>query len=547
MILVFLKKMLRKSFLVFCLSASLFYHAGAQVLTQSELPILIINTNGQAIQDEPKITADMKVLYKGPGVINKITDQPAHYNGKIGIEFRGSSSQGFPKKPYGVELRDNTGEEVTFGLLDLPKESDWTLNATYNDKSLMRDALAYILAASVMEYAPRVRHVELILNNQYQGVYMLIEKIKRDKNRVNIAKLEKEDQAGDALTGGYIFKIDKESGSNSGAGWISPYKPIQGAWQHTFFQYEYPKATNITEVQKNYIKDHVTRLEHVLSGPDYRDPVNGYKKFMDAGNIADFIIINELSKNPDAYRLSTFLYKERDSDGGKIKFGPVWDFNLAFGNVDYCTQGDPEGLVIQQFNQVCPGDYWVIHFWWKKFMEDPALESVLKNRWRTLRAGPLSEQKINFVIDSIAGILEVPQKRNFQKWPVLGTYLWPNYFVGATYKEEVDYLKGWTSERLKFLDIVWGAPSAVQEEESRRVRLFPNPATHHITVLFEDSGNQNVTVTCTDMFGRVVVPGITQDFFQSLEMDISGMPDGVYIIRVVTENQLYAEKILIQK
>ena len=193
-----------------------------QAFTESDLPIIMIQTGGKVITDEPKITADMKIMYNGPGKINKVTDPPLHYNGKIGIELRGSSSMDFPKKPFGFETREDNGENRNVSLLGMPAENDWILNASYNDKTLMRDALAYLIAGKFMNYAPRVRHVELIINNQYQGVYILTEKIKRDKNRVDISDMDVNDNEGNALTGGYIFKIDKETGSNSGSGWVSP-------------------------------------------------------------------------------------------------------------------------------------------------------------------------------------------------------------------------------------------------------------------------------------------------------------------------------------
>ncbi|MBK7634389.1 MAG: CotH kinase family protein [Saprospiraceae bacterium] len=269
----------------------------AQVnFTSSNLPIIIINTNGQSISDEPKITADMGIIYNGQGEINKVSDQKNNYNGKVGIELRGSTSQSFPKKPYGFETRDNTGEDLDVSLLGMPKESDWTLNATYNDKSLMRDGLAYILAGSVMEYAPRVRYCELVLNNSYMGVYLLIEKIKRDKNRVNISKMEVADNSGDALTGGYIIKLDKTTGSNSRSGWFSRYKPFTGALSNTYFQYEYPSVDNITDAQKNYIQNHIHNVEDVIASNDYKNTSNGYRKYIDVNSLMDFIIINELTK-----------------------------------------------------------------------------------------------------------------------------------------------------------------------------------------------------------------------------------------------------------
>ncbi len=244
-------------FLVF-----IYHQASGQVdFKKSNLPIIIINTNGNEIYDDVKTSADLKIIYNGLGIENDITDVPKEYNGKIGIEYRGSSSLGFPKFPYGFETRDETGEDNSVSLLGMSKESDWTLNASYNDKSMMRDGLAYILAGDVMDYAPRVRYSEVMINDEYQGIYLLVEKIKRDKNRVDIAKLEPTDNDGDALTGGYIIKLDKETGSNSGQGWISPFKPYTNAWQNTFFQFDYPKDSLITQAQKEYIINFMNKAE----------------------------------------------------------------------------------------------------------------------------------------------------------------------------------------------------------------------------------------------------------------------------------------------
>jgi hypothetical protein len=149
----------------------------AQVnLTQSNLPIVIMDTHGQEIPDDPKITVDMKIIYNGEGKVNSVTDTVYHYNSKVGIELRGSSSQMFPKKPYGFETLNTDSSELEVKLLGMPKESDWTFNATYNDKTLMRDALAYTLAGTFMDYAPRLQYCELIIDGDYKGIYMLIEK-----------------------------------------------------------------------------------------------------------------------------------------------------------------------------------------------------------------------------------------------------------------------------------------------------------------------------------------------------------------------------------
>lgn len=169
--------------------------------TSSNLPIVVINTNGQEIVDEVKITADMGIIYNGEGVRNYFSDSFNNYNGKIGIEIRGSSSQQFPKKQYAIETRDTSGNDLKVSLLGFPKESDWILFAPYNDKSLMRDVLTYRIASDMGRYASRSKFCEVVLNGDYVGVYVLLEKIKRDANRVNIKKLEAPDTSGYAVTG----------------------------------------------------------------------------------------------------------------------------------------------------------------------------------------------------------------------------------------------------------------------------------------------------------------------------------------------------------
>ncbi|MBK8668476.1 MAG: CotH kinase family protein [Saprospiraceae bacterium] len=518
----------------FCLITGTF----AQVtFTKSNLPIITINTNGAVIQDEPKINAKMGIINNGPGAENKITDSPNDYNGNISIEYRGSSSQWFPKKPYGFETKDGEGVTTDVKLLGMPKENDWTLNATYNDKTLMRDGLAYIFAGSIMEYAPRVRYTELLVNGQYQGIYLLIEKIKRDNNRVDIAKMEATDNEGDALSGGYIIKIDKETGSNNG-GWASLYKPYNNAWQNTFFQYDYPKTSDISQQQRIYIRSHMNTVENSIAGQDYKDPVKGYRKYIDTQSLMDYIIINELGKNPDAYRLSTYFYKERDSDGGMVKFGPVWDFNLGFGNVDYCTQGNPEGLVIQTFNDVCSEDGWVIHFWWKKFLDDEAFYNDLKKRWKTLRSKELSNERVNFVIDSISTMLGQAQVRNFQQWPVLGQYVWPHYYVGNTYAEEVSYLRNWMKNRLLYLDKVWEIKDSNSTDTTDNgITLFPNPTNESMTLGFTNSIPANIQIFVTNSTGQLLdVPQTISDK-KSIKMETGHLSKGIYFVHLMDRSQ----------
>ena len=194
-----------------------------------------------------------------------------------------------------------------------------------------------------------------------KAVFVLLEKIKRDKNRVNIDKLDPTEITGDNLTGGYIVKIDKMSGTG-GDGWTSSFVPLgRKGTQTIYFQYDYPKEADIVAQQKQYLKDYFSAFETALSGDNFKDPTAGYAKYIDINSFVDYFIANEVSRNPDAYRLSTFISKKKDSDGGKLYMGPIWDFNLGFGNVNFCAKEKPEGFIVN-YNSICPDDFWLIPF-----------------------------------------------------------------------------------------------------------------------------------------------------------------------------------------
>ncbi|NQU86945.1 MAG: CotH kinase family protein, partial [Mariniphaga sp.] len=194
------------------ITGPLLLNAQNVTLVNSNLPIVVINTNGATIPDEPKARAHMGIISNSDGKDNNIHGSFEGYDGNIAIEVRGSSSQMFEKKSYGLELRDEAWADMDASLLGMPEEEDWILYGPYMDKSLLRNVVTFTLDATLGHYSPKCRYVELVLNNEYKGLYVLMEKVKRDKNRVNIARLRMEDTEGEELTGGYIFKLDKSTG-----------------------------------------------------------------------------------------------------------------------------------------------------------------------------------------------------------------------------------------------------------------------------------------------------------------------------------------------
>jgi hypothetical protein len=416
--------------------------------TDSDLPIILINTNGQPISDTPKIIADMSIIYNGPGVRNYLTDSANEYNGKIAIEIRGSSSQSFPKKSYGLETRNSTGiTKQSVSIFGMASEQDWILSANYTDKSFCRNVLSYRLSEEMGHYAAHTKYVELVVNGNYLGIYVFMERIKRDKGRVDIAKLHPYEISQPDVTGGYIMKVDKTTGSG-GLGWTSAYAPINHSNnQKIFIQYDYPSQDSIALAQQVYLKSFVDSFENALAGANFKDSMVGYPHFIGNGSWIDYFFCNELSKNVDGYRISSYLYKDKNK---LLKAGPVWDYDIAWGNANYCSGSDTTGWA---YLFPCTGDGYQVPFWWQKLLQDTNYTNELKCRWTNYRLHVLSEPHIYSIIDSISNCLNESKTRNFSKWTILGTYVWPNPSPQpATYAGEIQNLKNWVHRRLIWLD-----------------------------------------------------------------------------------------------
>ncbi len=510
----------------------------------SHLPLVMIETNGITIQSDIKVTVDIGIISNGEGEINNLLDDRNVYDGKAGIEYRGSSSMMFPKKNYGFETRTPAGTDSAVSLLGMPAESDWVLHGPYSDKVLMRNYMAYNLATGMGHYAPRTKFCELFVDGQYHGVYVLIEKIKRDTNRVAIAKLDTADVTGDDLTGGYIVKIDR---TNDGYqdGWFSPYRGTGTSGEGPFFAYHYPKRDLILPVQENYIRNKITAFETALYGSQYRDPYVGYRKYIDVNSFIDYFILVELSKNTDGYRLSTFLHKDRDDRDPLIHMGPVWDYDLGFGNADYLEAFDYNG-----WNYPVPADGWGTPFWWTKLISDPYFANRLNCRWNSLRQGILSDNALMDFIDSCSEELADAVDRNFIQWPIHGMYVWPNPFYGNTYLEDINYMKNWITSRLIWMDAFIpgnACTAAVDENEENSlfsIRAYPNPAVGDFNLEIQNLQEGKLSLEVFNITGELVMAdALGNDPF--LTQRISLAP-GVYTVRVISGLEAKTVKVIIQ-
>lgn len=435
----------------------------------SEIPYLVINTNGAEIPFEPRIPATMKV-YEG----KKLTQVQ-----RIGIEFRGKTSFRLShKKGFNIEAIDDTGNSVDVSFFGMPEEEDWrivghvvNLDEKYIwDKTLMYNDLGYELSRSIGKYASRTQFVEVEVNGEYLGVYSFMEKLKRDTHRINIKSLN----AGSTnLTGGYILTIDKTSVGDDGIGkplsyfysnWdddarytaqnsfrssydifgkqidFDPYGPPYHSNMHleTYFLYEYPKERNITAAQKDYIAQYIHDFETALLKDDFSKGERSYAEYVGLESFVDYFIINELCRNVDAYRISTFLQKDRN---GKLEMGPVWDMNIGF------DQGDriPMNWGVVQYNSLVSNDPWMIPFWWQRFFEDQVFRNMIKERWSSYRNGPLSNAALIQMVDRKADYLKKngAVQRNYDKW---------DQGIGVNYEEAITNLKNFLTQRAAWMD-----------------------------------------------------------------------------------------------
>ena len=432
------------------------------VLTSTNLPIVWIDVDGEYIDRYERITARMKIIHNGDGLLNW-ADTVAHpgqtidYEGYVALRYRGSSSFGSSdKKPYSFRPLDKPledgGEKKKVKILGMGKDNNWALLAPYADKSMMRDLLAFEVSRPWMEYTPQGRFCELFLDGTYYGVYILTEVVSKGKHRLD---LPDPGEQGDSITGGYIMEVNRTDGEVT---YTSKYNPLTSTGQrltyrYITFQYKSPDYEDLTQEQVDYITGRIDQMETSLW--NYRPTgTAAYEAYLDVTNFIDYQIAQELGHNVDAYRLSGKFFKRRDSEDPRFKM-VLWDMNLAYGNSDY-YQGWRTDTWIYKNNNILneEGDNQLIPFWWYKLNTNPDYTAALKARWAQYRRSNLRQDRIMATVDSLANVLTShgAERRNSEAWPRWGEYVWPNYYIADDFADEVDYLKQWLTERIAWMD-----------------------------------------------------------------------------------------------
>ena len=451
---------------------------------KSHLPLIVLDSYGVNVdsvtdssQPRPHRLTYGVVIDKDVTGFASITSPVVDFQGRGGTHVRGDSSSGFAQKSYAWELWDNYNSDKKAALLGIPAESDWALYGPYTDKTFIRNFIVYskmreLHGTNKGSFGVRTKMVEVIYNqdpgqsvsyNDYRGVFILMERIKRGKDRVDIDKLTSLVTDPNLIKGGYIFRQDRVSSDGTTV-------LTNGMNTHT------PGVLNTA--QASYLNGFITSFQTALNGANFADPVLGYGPYIDRDSFIDNWWFVEICKQIDGYRLSTYFTKSRNSN--RIVAAPIWDYNLALGNADYpvapvtARGDDPAGWYYTATDT----------YWWARLRQDPNYEQRHWDRYWELRRSIFNTTSILSYIDQLASValngnttpignnmtiaagqpstVENAAMRHYRRFPILGTYVWPNgvgfadriYFNsnGNSTTGEIDWMKNWLSQRLTWID-----------------------------------------------------------------------------------------------
>ena len=457
-------------FLILALSQGL----SADLVARRTLPMLIIQTDSKPVLNRSRISAFAGIVDDVPGQTTQIEFEYAE------ISLRGNSSYHFPKKGYRLELQHTGGQDKKVSLLGMPANSDWVLYGSPTDRTFARNLLAHELWRAMDHYAVRWRFVELFvitnstvqagtanklreqlarvghawstnelsggrisgnglekaelrLSESFRGLYIVLEKIKRGKDRVAIARLGPTDETEPEITGGYIIKKDDQGRAERGL--------LTG--QEFKVRFEEPKEHELTAEQRQWLTKFLDNLEKALYSREFRDLTRGYSAFIDVDSFIDFHWLVEVAKNADGYWFSQYMHKDR---GGKLAMGPIWDWDRTFGN-PYFPETSTNGW---RFYAAKDPDY----TWYRRLFEDPDFLQRYIDRWAELRTNVLATSNVLALVDRIASQVTVGGafERNAGRWEHGRTDVHIRAQAGVSHAAEIDDLKRWIRDRLSWID-----------------------------------------------------------------------------------------------
>lgn len=414
-----------------------------------DLPILVIDGYGQGKPGREFVDAAALLFEPTDGYASLAA--PPTLATRIGYHLRGTSSSLFDKAPYRVEFRDNADDDADHAVLGMPAESDWVLRGPYPDKALVREAFTFDLARELGFQAPRYAFVEFYHNvadrplsaDDYQGVYLLVETIKNSKTRLDLKKLDPDDVTLPAIAGGYIFKFE----------WLTAEEPTlecEGRPAACWHYLEVVDPSPLPPEQRAWLTGHLQQFNDLMQTRGFADPTTGYPAWIDVASFVDSLILNELTRNFDAYARSSYFFKDRY---GRITAGPLWDLDITYG-VGGGENLETAGWQYEQPRWPKPNN------WINRLVTDPAFLDLVRTRWAALRQGPLSDAQLDSRLAVLTAPLANAADRNFQRWPILteekiGPIVTP---TADTWPGQVQAMRDWLARRIAWLDSAsgWG-------------------------------------------------------------------------------------------
>jgi hypothetical protein len=402
------------------------------------------------------------------------------YDGSAEARIRGNSSANNAKKSYRVALRHEDGENNNFELLGMPRENDFVFYGPEGERSLgLENYITYNMFRATGNWGPRTVYAELFLTEEgrplsiddYNGVYLLVENIKRDKYRLDIAKWD--DALPGPIKGGMVFAYENDNHRSRDiiAG------PADGIDEP--FVIEEPGRRNYTPEAGEALIDYVNAFQKALFNADFSTATSNstqlaeYNQYIDQQGMVDYFLMVEVTKNPDGYRGSTYFYKDLDAPiGGAVP----WDYDEAYGlccgfPIEGYNEAGASGPGISggsaissngwRFNICEDPERCVWHssdgisIWFRALWRDPVWRSAAASRYAELRAGPWSDAAVTAIIDgAVEDLAQGASARNYEKWAdVMDVEVPPGLPSGpGQWEARVEQLRGWLLERLGWMD-----------------------------------------------------------------------------------------------
>ncbi|MBL9126622.1 MAG: CotH kinase family protein, partial [Verrucomicrobiales bacterium] len=430
------------------LGAEYYVQLSPSAAAASTLPMVLIHSfGGGGVPSDGEYPAFVS-LYEPRGGFASLTNAP-DLRSRARLNIRGSSTLFQEKRNYSVEFRDEREADRDLSPLGLPSDSDWILYAPNNfEPILIHNPLIFHVSRSICRYAPRTRFAEVyvqtgtgaVASQHYAGIYVLMERIKRGPDRVDMAELQPEHTKAPRVTGGYLLKVDRLDPGDSGL--------VAGGQLMGFVD---PKEEEMRSPRRapqlSYIRDYIDRFGQALNGANWRDPSTGWRAYVDEGAWIDHHLLNVVAFNVDALRLSAYFHKPRE---GKLTFGPIWDFDRALNSTD----GRDSNPRIWRSATSDRGTDFFNYTWWGRLFSDPDFWQRYIDRYQELRRGAFETNALFRLIDDMTGQVRAAQPREAARWPGFTT-------PRGSYSNEIASLKSWLFRRIHFMDTNFlAAPTA---------------------------------------------------------------------------------------